>query len=262
MRVTHVSMAVNASPQFYQFWPYLKRHYTENLGVTPLLTYVGHHSDDAWRALEGDEGVEYLPWQGDPSALWQVPWAKFWRASTCSDNDVVMISGMDQFPRWPGLLEQDVPDDAYVAMLHLDDYWRRDERTQPTRATNTTWHGNLPSAYQFARSRTFREIFSFSDTWADEVAKLDAADLWTYRDRPDRGKKWGIDESWSTNCLRRHQSRVNTPVGYRNLELMGRMQLADIMAPGAKWFGYEAHVRHAHWPGVGRRLGDLIDTFA
>ena len=210
MKVTHVSMAVNANPQFYRFWPYLKRHYKENLGITPLLTYVGHHSDDAWRALEGDEGVEYMPWQGDSSALWQVPWAKFWRASTCSDDDVVMISGMDQFPRWPGLLKQDVPDDAYVAMLHLDDYWRGDERTQPTRATNTTWNG----------------------------------------------------KSWSTNCLRRHQSRVNTPVGYRNLELMGRMQLADIMAPGAKWFGYEAHVRHAHWPGVGRRLGDLIDTFA
>ena len=41
MRVTHVSMAVNANPQFYQFWPYLKRHYKENLGITPLLTYVG-----------------------------------------------------------------------------------------------------------------------------------------------------------------------------------------------------------------------------
>jgi hypothetical protein len=216
MQIELAIFSCNSIPMYSDFWEPISKFWKTRFGIHPVLLYC----DDNQIPLSDRYGdVHRFPSvKGVPDYM-SATWGRFWLTKMYPDKTCI-IGDIDLIPISPEFFDprlKDIADDVYVhinsdANSHGDfDYWKR-----PYNVLCAT--GNI------AKGSTFLKVYSFEDSFEDEMRKFaeidysdksrDSVTMYSYLHEPhlrhasvDMGGKWSQDEIYSTDMLRRYLSR-------------------------------------------------------
>lgn len=191
MKIDRVILSTNNNPTYYQFWNPLSKLYKKNFGITPTLVFLGSESELESLSLSTEYGdiirQDIVP---SKDVSWTTTWALFYFTKKFP-NDICLINGIDQIPMGSQFLIdyiKEINDDKYV-MLIDDAYKIMNNRKDWSEG------GHSPSAYHIAKGEIFNKVYSFEDTFADEIKKIEGISL------NSMWGTWGMDEAYSSQVL-------------------------------------------------------------
>lgn len=198
MELNRVILSSDNNPLYYDFWNNLSKTYSQKFGIVPTLIFFGTHSEFKNAGLSDNYGEIVFEKKVNGVSTWQYTWALFYYTKFYQE-EVCAIMGIDQIPLGTYFLRdviKDVPIDNYVMLI--DDQYKL-ERKFPHK-----WDegGFSPSAYHMGKGRTFSDVFSFEDSFEDEIKKINYLPIPTMW-----GDKWGMDEAYSCKKLREYKNR-------------------------------------------------------
>ena len=217
MKPDIVTFSCNALPMYSDFWNPISKFWKTKFGIHPVLAYCGKEHI----SLSEEYGTVHRlsPVEGVPEYL-SATWARFWITKLYSDK-ICLTGDIDMIPLSVGFFDpriKDVPNDVYV---HINgdaycpgdyNYWKRPYNT-------------LIAHDHLARGDVFHKVYSFEETFEDEMRKYAAVD---YSEKirecaegkgyanhteehllhasGDAGGKWCHDELYSTDKLRQYHT--------------------------------------------------------
>jgi hypothetical protein len=167
--------------------------------ISPTLIFYG--TEDEFKSNKFDftygdyillEKIEDISYDGKD---WVTTWCPFY-AATLFDEEICMISGIDQIPISNSFLKKvsNIEDNMFVVGFS-DAY---ENYTKYTLGYfNTQTNVMYPSSHLSAKGKKFKEIFGISDKWKDEIYKI-------YNSRTKyhlSNNNWGIDECYSSEKI-------------------------------------------------------------
>jgi hypothetical protein len=211
MKIDRVILSTNNNPTYYQFWNPLSKLYKENFGITPTLIFIGSEKELESLELSRDYGDilrQEIVTSKDVS--WTTTWALFY-FTKFFPNDVCLINGIDQIPMGSKFLIdyiKDIKDDKYV-MLIDDAYKIMNSRKDWSEG------GHSPSAYHIGKGELFNKVYSFEETFEDEIKKIESISL------NSMWGTWGMDEAYSSQVLYKKKSEIEIECLSKFGEILG-----------------------------------------
>jgi hypothetical protein len=173
MKIDRVILSTNNNPTYYQFWNPLSKVYKENFGITPTLIFLGSEEELESLPLSREYG-DILRQDIVPSkdVSWTTTWALFYFTKNFP-NEVCLINGIDQIPMGSKFLIdyiKEINENKYVMLI--DDAYK-------LMMGRKDWSegGHSPSAYHIAKGETFNKVYSFEDTFENEIKKIESIKL-------------------------------------------------------------------------------------
>jgi hypothetical protein len=191
MKIDRVILSTNNNPTYYQFWNPLSKLYKENFGITPTLIFLGSELELESLSLSREYGdiirQDIVP---SKNVSWTTTWALFYFTKRFP-NDICLINGIDQIPMGSKFLIdyiKEINDDKYVMLI---------DNAYKIMNNRKDWSegGYSPSAYHIAKGELFNKVYSFEETFADEIKKIEGLSL------DSMWGTWGMDEAYSSQIL-------------------------------------------------------------
>jgi len=191
MKVDRVILSTNNNPTYYQFWNPLSKLYKENFGIIPTLIFLGTEEELERLSLSKDYGdiirQDIVP---SKDVSWTTTWALFYFTKKFP-NEICLINGIDQIPMGSKFLIdyiKEINDDKYVMLI---------DNAYKIMSNRKDWSegGHSPSAYHIAKGELFNKVYSFEETFADEIKKIEGLSL------DSMWGTWGMDEAYSSQIL-------------------------------------------------------------
>jgi hypothetical protein len=198
MKIDRVILSTNNNPTYYQFWNPLSKVYKENFGITPTLIFLGSEKELEGLPLSREFGdiirQDIVP---SKDVSWTTTWALFYFTKNFP-NEVCLINGIDQIPMGSKFLIdyiKEINENKYVMLI--DDAYK-------LMMGRKDWSegGHSPSAYHIAKGETFNKVYSFEDTFEDEIKKIESIKL------DSMWGTWGMDEAYSSQVLYNKKNEV------------------------------------------------------
>ena len=178
MKIDKVLVSSDDNPLYLDFWESCSRVWKENMGIDPVLLYLGNGSRPAERY---GKVVQIEPSKSFPMYI-QTLWVRYWYPRTQPDT-CFCVSDIDMYP---------LNRDYFTKMIKG---WPQDSHGHLTNYSQP-W----PSCYHVGLGSTFQSMFSLPEAFEPSLAEL-----MTFSSRrlstphPEFGfKDWGIDESYAS----------------------------------------------------------------
>jgi len=218
MNIDIVTFSCNSSPMYYEFWNPISKFWKEKFGIHPVLLYCG--DEDVSLSEQYGTVHRHRAIDGIPDYLCAT-WGRFWitkmyKDKMCLTGDIDMIPLSSEFFD-PKLKQYD--DDCYVH-INADAYSPNDFEFWKRPYNTLIAHDHL------ARGDIYDKVYSFEDSFEDEMRKYAAVD---YSDKVrdcmegkgyafhpeehlrhascDNGGKWCHDELYTTDLLRQYYAK-------------------------------------------------------
>lgn len=191
MKIDRVILSTNNNPTYYQFWNPLSKLYKENFGIIPTLIFIGSESELESTSLSREYGdiirQDIVP---SKDVSWTTTWALFYFTKKFP-NDICLINGIDQIPMGSKFLID------YIKEINNDKYVMLIDNAYKIMNNRNDWSegGHSPSAYHIAKGELFNKVYSFEETFADEIKKIESLSL------DSMWGTWGMDEAYSSQIL-------------------------------------------------------------
>jgi len=186
---------------YLDFWDPVSAVWSEVFGIRPILAFLGTHAEMEAANLSQEHGdIVRLDVVPGMSLRWQATWALFYVSRFVPQEQFCITMGIEEIPISKNFIRYigELPDDAYFCAFG-DGRWREGEHT-------------IPSAWHCAQARLFSEVYQFEASFEAEIYKLDAKrniyPNWESAPLAPGSDKWGMDETWSTSCLRNSNAHV------------------------------------------------------
>lgn len=242
-----VTVSCNNDPMYWEFWNPVSRHWSERFGVHPVLFYYGKKNpmlSEEYGTIVYQDTIEGFP---DYVAA---TWGRFW-VTKLFPKKMCLISDIDMFPLSRKFFLEDANPrtDAYTHLnadaYHVGnfDHWKSEGAT-------------VPVCYHLATSEVINRVYSFSDSFAEEMNKLVTRDYSEYKSgfahtpevhlqkaSASNGGMWGIDEMYSSSLMRdyyRAGGIVNTDNRILRQNRLCRSRIGSEI--GLQTFGLGTHV--------------------
>lgn len=211
MKIDRVILSTNNNPTYYQFWNPLSKLYKENFGIIPTLIFLGSESELESLSLSREYGdiirQDIVP---SKDVSWTTTWSLFYFTKKFP-NDICLINGIDQIPMGSRFLIdiiKEINDEKYV-MLIDNAYKIMNKRKDWSEG------GHSPSAYHIAKGKIFDKVYSFEETFADEIKKIEGSSL------NSMWGTWGMDEAYSSQVLYSKKNEIEIECLSKFGEILG-----------------------------------------
>jgi hypothetical protein len=192
MKIDRVLLATNNNPTYYEFWNPLSKLYKTHFDIQPTLIFSG--SEEELRSIDlstkyGDVIRQDIV--SSKNVQWTTTWLPFYYTKLFP-NEVCLTNGIDQIPLGSEFLIdiiKGISQDKYVMLI---------DNAYQISSGEIDWRlgGKCPSAYHVAKGSVFNSVYKFSDTFQEEIAKIESLPL-----QPMWENYWGLDEAYSSNVL-------------------------------------------------------------
>ena len=222
-----VTVYCNSDPIYWEFWNPISKHWKEKFGIHPVLFYYGDENPH----LSEEHGTVFYHnvVDGIPDYV-AATWGRFW-ITKFFPNKMCLISDIDMFPLslqfFLNPLNHRI--DVY-SHLNSDGYhpgnrdcWKNDGVT-------------VPVCYHLASSELLNTVYTFSDSFSEEMKKMLNADYTQYKTgfavttelhlqkaSAANGGMWGIDEMYSTDLLRKYYRSGGTVMTPQSVPVQKRL---------------------------------------
>lgn len=211
MKIDRVILSTNNNPTYYQFWNPLSKLYKENFGIIPTLIFLGSESELESLSLSTEYGdiirQDIVP---SKDISWTTTWALFYFTKKFP-NDVCLINGIDQIPMGSRFLIdiiKEINDEKYVMLID-------NAYTIMNKRKDWSEGGHSPSAYHIAKGEIFDKVYSFEETFADEIKKIEGSSL------NSMWGTWGMDEAYSSQVLYSKKNEIEIECLSKFGEILG-----------------------------------------
>jgi len=218
MKIDIVTFSCDSTPIYSDFWNPISKFWRTKFGIHPVLLYCGNNHID----LSEEYGtVHRVPSVNGVADYHSATWGRFW--ITKKYPDAVCLTGdIDMIPLSKRFFLDGVEQFTEDSYIHLNSGWYYGNDT-------TAWKKefNIISAYyHLATGKMFQDVYGFEDNFADEMRKFESGDYngknkgvgvgyAPLRDvashlkhaSSEMGGKWGQDELYSTDLMRKYLSR-------------------------------------------------------
>lgn len=205
MKIDRVILAVDSNPNYTFFWNIVSKVWKEKFNINPTLIFYGTQDEFNQKGFIVD-GFDYkilnpINEVSDPSPNWVVPWSLFWGASQY-ENDVCLLSGMDQIPIGHYFFEKlrDINDENFVVGF-ADAYIKYNKDTLGY--FNTKSNIMYPSSHLVGKGKLFKKIFQIEESFETEVKKVYSKkeDYYLNNHYYSNSKLWGLDECYASDKI-------------------------------------------------------------
>jgi len=196
VKIDKVLFCLDSNPSYTGYWYWNSRVFKQKLGLDPVLLYVGtQESLDALKLSTEFGEVRQTDSDSDlihyPDRNWKPSAGLLWGACQFSDDEVVLICGIDNVPLSDHLLKmiEGPADDAMHAIC-----------------LGPKWSGNYPypyytTAYATAKSRIWKKVVNPTPTFPEYIRRIYHEDYKLLYEQAKEGDRWGIDEAILTYAI-------------------------------------------------------------
>lgn len=219
MKVDIVTFSCDSTPIYYEFWKPISKFWKTKFGIHPVLLYCGNENIE----LSEEYGtVHRVPSVDGVADYHSATWGRFWITSKYPEK-VCLTGDIDMIPLSRRFFIDGVKiysEDSYV---HLNSGWYYGNNTETWKAE----YNIIPAYYHLATGKMFNDVYRFESDFGDEMRKFEAVD---YSDKNkgaagkgyapisdvaqhlqhasrEKGGKWGQDEFYSTDMMRKYRGR-------------------------------------------------------
>jgi len=216
MKIDIVTFSCDSSPMYCDFWNPISKFWKTKFGIHPVLLYCGNENPN----LSQEYGtVHKVPSVDGVADYHSATWGRFWITKKYPDK-VCLTGDIDMLPLSRKFFIDSVANYSDDLYLHLNAGWYYGNNTE----TWKTDHNIISAYYHLATGKVFDQVYNFEDNFSDEMKKFELPDYSNkskgaagfgyapLRDvaqhlkhaSSDMGGKWGQDEFYSTDLLRRY----------------------------------------------------------
>lgn len=211
MKIDNVILTCNFNKLYMGFWNPLSKLYKVNFGIDPILIFLGSENEliDSGLSYEYGQIIRQDP-PISSNVSWTTTWALFY-FTKLFPNNTILTMGIDQIPMGTKFIKdyiKNIDEDSYVMLI--DDAYE-------VEGSRLSWSkgGTSPSSYHIAKGFIYNEIYSFEDTFQQEVEKIERL----------HGSSWGVDETYSSKILfNNKKNKIVNLSKFRELVSSGRLE--------------------------------------
>lgn len=215
MKIDIVTFSCDSNPVYSNFWNVISKHWKTKFNIHPVLLYCGNtHVDFS----EEYGTVHRVPSVEGVEDYHSATWGRFW-ITKLYPTKVCLTGDIDMVPLSKKFFVDDISkykDDTYV---HLNSGWYYGNEEEWKQQYNI-----IPAYYHLALGKVFDDVYRFEDSFSEEMKKFEKVDYSNkqkgaagvgyapIRDvaphlqhaSKEMGGKWGQDEFYSTDMLRKY----------------------------------------------------------
>lgn len=219
MKIDIVTFSTDSSPIYYDFWKPISKYWKTKFGIHPVLLYCGNNNIE----LSEEYGTVYrVPSVPGIADYHSATWGRFWITKKYP-NKVCLTGDIDMIPLSKKFFIDKVNSYSEDSYVHLNSGWYYGNNTGEWKKDFNI----IPAYYHLATGQIFNDVYSFEDDFSVEMKKFEAVD---YSDKnkgaagrgyapirdiaqhlqhasSERGGKWGQDEFYSTDMLRKYLAK-------------------------------------------------------
>jgi hypothetical protein len=199
VKVDRVLLSVNNNKTYSCFWNLVSYVWKTKFNVIPTLIFHGNVDEFESNNFDFSNGEYIILEKYDDISTnikdWSTTWSPFF-AATLFENDICMISGIDQIPISNSFFERIKHIDDNIFVVGLSDTYEN-YTSETLDYFNSHTNVMYPSGHMVGNGIKFKEIFGISDNWKDEIYKV-------YNSRTKyhlSNSYWGLDECYGSEKI-------------------------------------------------------------